>query len=87
MVGGPQPAVAVTGLVMGLALVWRRRAPLTVLVVVFAAGVALAVLGVDSNTFFAPLLAMVVAVSSAAYHASRPSWLSLRHWPWAGLRS
>jgi signal transduction histidine kinase len=43
-----------------------------VLVFVFAAGIALAVLGVDSNTFFAPLLAGVVAVSSAAYHASRP---------------
>ena len=72
VVGGPRPAVAVTGLVMGLALLWRRRAPLIVLVVVFSAGIALAVLGVDSNTFFAPLLAGVVAVSSAAYHASRP---------------
>jgi len=72
VVGGPRPAVAMTGLVMGLALVWRRRAPLMVLVVVFAAGIAQAVLGVDSNTFFSPLLAMVVAVSSVAYHARRP---------------
>jgi signal transduction histidine kinase len=72
VVGGPRPAVALTGLVMGLALAWRRRAPLTVLVLVFTAGIAQAVLGVDSNTFSAPLLAMVVAVSSAAYHARGP---------------
>ena len=70
--GGPPAAVAVTGLVMGLALIWRRRAPLTVLLVVFAAGIAQALLGVDSNTFFTPTLAMVVAVSSAAYHGRRP---------------
>jgi len=72
VVGGPRAAVAMTGLVMGLALAWRRRAPAVVLVVVFAAGIAQALLGVDSNTFFTPLLAMVVAVSSAAYHARRP---------------
>ena len=70
--GGPAPAVAATALVMGLALAWRRRAPVTVVVVVCTAGVALAVLGVDSTTFLSPLLAMVVAVSSAAYHARRP---------------
>jgi signal transduction histidine kinase len=57
---------------MGLSLAWRRRASMTVLVVVFAAGIAQAVLGVDSNTFFTPMLAMVVAVASAAYHARRP---------------
>jgi signal transduction histidine kinase len=72
VVGGPRPVVAMTGLVMGLTLAWRRRAPLTVLVIVFAAGIAQAVLGVDSNTFVTPTLAMVVAVSSAAYHARRP---------------
>jgi signal transduction histidine kinase len=72
VMGGPRAAVALTGLVMGLALAWRRRAPLLVLVVVFAAGLAQALLGVDSNTFFTPLLAMVVAVSSAAYHARWP---------------
>src|SRR5688500_18542681 len=70
--GGPTPAVAATSLVMGLVLVWRRHAPLTVVVGVCVAGVALAVLGVDSNSFFTPLLAIVVAVSSAAYHAQRP---------------
>ena len=69
VVGGPKAAVAITGLVMGLALVWRRRAPLIVLVVVCIAGIAQAMLGVDSNTFFTPLIALVVAVSSAAYHA------------------
>ncbi|HEU4426514.1 MAG TPA: histidine kinase [Pilimelia sp.] len=72
VVGGPRPAVALSGLVMGVALAWRRRAPLMVLVLVFAAGTAQAALGVDSNTFLTPLLAMVVAVSSAAYHARRP---------------
>jgi signal transduction histidine kinase len=69
VVGGPRAALAITGLVMGLALVWRRRAPLIVVAVVFAAGIAQALLGVDSNTFFTPLIALVVAVSSAAYHA------------------
>jgi signal transduction histidine kinase len=72
VVGGPRPAVAMTGLVMGLALAWRRRAPLTVLVVVCAAGIGQAMLGVDSNTFFTPVLALVVAVASAAYHGRRP---------------
>jgi len=72
VVGGPRAAVAATGLVMGLVLAWRRPASMTVLMVVFAAGIAQALLGVDSNTFFTPLLAMVVAVSSAAYHARRP---------------
>ena len=72
VVGGSRVAVALTGLVMGLALVWRRRAPLMVLVLVFGAGIAQAVLGVDSNSFFTPVLAMVAAVSSAAYHARRP---------------
>lgn len=72
VVGGPRPAVATTGLVMGLALAWRQRAPLTVLVLVFCAGISQAVLGVDSNTFITPLLAMVVAVSSAAYHSLHP---------------
>jgi signal transduction histidine kinase len=72
VVGGPRAAVALTGLVMGLALVWRRRAPLMVLVLVCGAGIAQAVLGVDSNSFLTPMLAMVVAVSSAAFHARRP---------------
>jgi signal transduction histidine kinase len=45
---------------------------MTVVVVVCSAGAALAALGVDSNSFLTPLLAMVVAVSSAAYHARRP---------------
>ena len=70
--GGPAPAVAATALVMGLVLAWRRHAPMTVVVVVCSAGAALAALGVDSNSFLTPLLAMVSAVSSAAYHARRP---------------
>jgi signal transduction histidine kinase len=70
--GDPRWAVALTGLVMGLALAWCRRAPLMVLVVVLSAGIAQAGLGVDSTTFFTPTLAMVAAVASAAYYSRRP---------------
>jgi len=73
VVGGPRAAVAMTGLAMAVLLVWRRRAPLAVLMLVCALGVVQAVLGVDSNTFLSPLLAMVVALASAAYHARRPA--------------
>ncbi|HUR09098.1 MAG TPA: histidine kinase [Nonomuraea sp.] len=69
VVGGPRPAVAATGLVMGLALAWRRRAPMAVLVIVFGGQIVQAALGVDSNTGFSTLFALVIAVCSAAYHA------------------
>ncbi|MGP3915441.1 DUF7134 domain-containing protein [Nonomuraea sp. 10N515B] len=73
VVGGPRPLVAVAGLVMGLALAWRRRAPMAVLVIVLTGAIAQAALGVDSNAGFAMFFAMVVAVCSAAYHARHPA--------------
>ncbi|MDP4501968.1 sensor histidine kinase [Nonomuraea turcica] len=72
VVGGPRPLVAVAGLVMGLPLAWRRRAPMAVLVIVLTGAIAQAALGVDSNAGFAMFFALVVAVCSAAYHAWRP---------------
>ena len=72
VVGGPRPAVAATGLVMGLALAWRRQAPMAVLVIVFGGQIVQAALGVDSNTGFSTLFALVIAVCSAAYHARHP---------------
>ncbi|MBO3748822.1 sensor histidine kinase [Streptosporangiaceae bacterium NEAU-GS5] len=70
--GGPRWLVAVTGLVMGVALVWRRRFPMGTLVIVFAGEIGQAALGVSSNAGFAAFFALVVAVCSAAYHARHP---------------
>ncbi|MCA2220851.1 sensor histidine kinase [Nonomuraea aurantiaca] len=72
VVGGSRPAVAATVLVTGLALAWRRRAPTAVLVIVFGGQIVQAALGVDSNSGFSTLFALVIAVFSAAFHARHP---------------
>ncbi|MFC4117253.1 sensor histidine kinase [Nonomuraea zeae] len=72
VVGGPRPAVAATGLVAGLALAWRRRFPPATLVTVLAGMIAQAALGVDSNTGFAMVFAVVIALCTAAYQARHP---------------
>lgn len=71
VVGGPRPTVAVIVAVGTLALAFRRRAPMAVLVATCGASSALGLLGVDSNSASVPVLAAFVAIGTAAFHARR----------------
>lgn len=64
--------VAATMLPGPLALLFRRRAPTAVVLAAFACFPVQALLGSGMSEAFAPLLAGLVAVGSAAYYARRP---------------
>jgi signal transduction histidine kinase len=70
--GSSRALLALSMLPAPLVLVARRRAPLTVVMVVFAAFPVQALLGVGISDPFAPVLAGLVAIGSAAYFAARP---------------
>ncbi|HEY7593307.1 MAG TPA: histidine kinase [Actinophytocola sp.] len=67
--GAPRLLVAVTMMIGPLALVFRRRAPMTVVVVVFGSFVVMSLLEMDLSEAFAPVLAGLVAIGSAGYYA------------------
>jgi signal transduction histidine kinase len=72
VIGGPRLAVAAVIAVGTAAVAFRRRAPLTVVVVCCGSLGVQGLLGVDSNSAFAPLFALFLAVGSAAFYARRP---------------
>lgn len=72
VVGGPRPVTAAVIAVGTVAVAFRRKAPLAVVVVSCGAVAVQGLLGVDSNSAFAPLLAAFVAIGSAAFYARRP---------------
>jgi signal transduction histidine kinase len=72
VIGGPRLAAAALIAVGTVAVAFRRRAPLTVVIVCFGSLAAQALIGVDANSAFSPLLAAFLAVGSAAYYARRP---------------
>lgn len=67
----PRLPVALATLVMSMALVWRRRAPLLMAVVIGAALVAQLALARTPHPTSAPLLVWMIAAYSVAAHASR----------------
>jgi signal transduction histidine kinase len=72
VIGGPRAVVAPVMAVGTMAVAFRRLAPMAVVVVCFGSWSAAALLGVDSDSAFAPVLASFVAVGSAAFYARRP---------------
>jgi signal transduction histidine kinase len=72
VIGGPRPVVAAVIAVGTVAVAFRRGAPLTVVVTCFGSMAVQGLLGVDSNTAFAPFIAAFLAVGSAAFYARRP---------------
>jgi signal transduction histidine kinase len=71
--GTSTPALAATMLVAGAATAWHRQQPVVVLVVVLlCAGLGPALLGVDPNAGFVPVIIMIAAVVSAGYRARQP---------------
>ena len=72
VIGGPRSAVAALIAASTVAVAFRRRAPLTVVVVCFGSLAAQSLIGVDANSAFAPFIAAFFAIGSAAYYARRP---------------
>lgn len=72
VVGGPRVPVAVVLAVGTMAVAFRRRAPMAVVIVCFGCWSAEALMGVDSDSAFAPILASFLAIGSAAFYARRP---------------
>ena len=72
VVGGPRVAVAPVLAVGTMAVAFRRRAPMTVVVVCFGCWSVEALMGMASDSAFAPVLASFLAVGSAAFYARRP---------------
>jgi signal transduction histidine kinase len=72
VIGGPRPAVAAAIAVGTAAVAFRRQAPLAVVVVCVGSVAVQGLLGVDSNSAFAPIFASFLAIGSAGFHARRP---------------
>ncbi len=72
VVGGERWAVGPVMAIGTASVAFRRVAPLPVVVAAFGSMAVQGLLGVDSDTAFAPLLAAFLAIGSAAYHARRP---------------
>jgi signal transduction histidine kinase len=72
VVGGPRAAVAVLLAVGTMAVAFRRQAPMAVVIVCFGCWTGQSLMGVDSDSAFAPILASFLAVGSAAFYARRP---------------
>jgi signal transduction histidine kinase len=72
VVGGPRVPVAVAIAAGTMAAAFRRRLPTAAVIGTCGAITAQAVLGVDSNTAFAPLLAAFAAIGTAGYLVRRP---------------
>jgi len=72
VIGGPRLAVAAVIAGGTAAVAFRRRAPLTVVVVCSGSLGVQGLLGVDSDSAFAPLFALFLAVGSAAFYARHP---------------
>jgi signal transduction histidine kinase len=76
-VQGSRPALALAGLAMTLPLAWRRRWPLAVAVLVFAAlAVQDVVAGSNGHTPDPQLVAWIVAAYSVAAHSDRAAALA-----------
>lgn len=70
--GGPRGAVAIAVAIGTAAIAVRRTRPLLAVLGTCGAMTVQAVLGVDSNTVFAPLLAAFLAIGTAGYLSTRP---------------
>jgi signal transduction histidine kinase len=70
--GGPRLPVARAVAVGTLGVAPRRSHPITAVVVTCGSMTTQAVLGVDGNTAFAPLLAAFLAIGTAGYQSARP---------------
>lgn len=70
--GGPQVPVAIAVAIGTASVAVRRSHPPLVVLATCGAMTVQAILGVDANTAFAPLLAAFLAIGTAGYLAARP---------------
>lgn len=72
VVGGPRVPVALAFAAGTMAVAFRRRRPIAAVIGTVGALAVQGALGVDSNTGFAPLLSLFLALGTAGYLVRRP---------------